>query len=119
MVPPLSRQGVDEVRIFISGPYTMGDVAVNVRRAIDAAHAVREKGHAVFLPHLTHFWHLVHPRPWQDWMDLDREWLSLCHAILRLNGESVGADREVSEAMRMGLRLYRSVEEVPLFGERH
>lgn len=93
-------------RVYIAGPYTKGDVALNVRAAILAAGAVFDAGFAPFVPHLTHFWHLLAPRDYEDWLRLDLEWLACCHCLIRLNGESSGADREVARARELGIPVY-------------
>lgn len=103
---------VGKPRIYIAGPYTKGDVAVNVRRAIEEADWLLSLGCTPYLPHLTHFWHLICPRAYEDWMALDLEWLGVCHAIYRLSGESTGADSEVDSAGRMGMPVLRSRDEV-------
>lgn len=94
------------MRVYIAGPYTKGDVAANVRAAIDAAQAILLAGHAPFVPHLTHFWHLLYPGPYEQWITLDLAWLDICDALVRLPGESAGADREVAHAMTHGLAVY-------------
>ena len=101
------------MKIYIAGQYTIGDPAVNVKRAIDAAEKVSALGHIPFIPHLTHFWHMIHPHEYEFWMMQDIEWLKVCDAILRLPGESTGADREVGIAQELGLRLFFSIENVP------
>ena len=101
------------MKIYIAGPYTKGDVAENVRAAIFAANYVAHLGHFPFVPHLTHFWHLVLPNPYDFWITQDLEWLKVCDAILRLEGESTGADNEVKAAQQMGLPVYHSVLDIP------
>ena len=96
----------DIKRIFVSGPYTSGDVAVKVKNAIDAASKLMDAGYAVYLPHLSHFWHFVSPRPYQDWLKLDLEWLKLCDAVVRLPGYSPGADSETKFAQESGMSIY-------------
>lgn len=91
--------------IYIAGPYTQGDVAVNVKTAMDAADALIAVGHAVFCPHLSHFLHLNQPRPYEVWLRHDLAWLPACHWLVRLPGESPGAEREVAEARRLGIRV--------------
>ncbi len=98
------------MRVFISGPYTKGDVALNVRNAIHAADAVLVLGHHPFIPHLTHFWHLVSPKPYEEWLAIDLVWLNKCDCLIRLPGESNGADKEVAEARRLGMPVYEGVE---------
>ena len=45
-------------------------------------------------------------------MDWCLVWLAQCEAILYL-GPSKGADIELAEAERLGLKIYRSVSEIP------
>ena len=98
------------VRVYIAGPYTKGDVAVNVRNAIVAGQEVLEAGHVPFIPHLNHFWHLLLPQEYAVWIRLDLEWLHQCEALIRLPGDSAGADAEYVEACRVGIPVFRSVE---------
>jgi len=44
---------------MIAGPYTRGDVAVNVRNAYEVANRLADLGFAPFVPHATHFWHML------------------------------------------------------------
>ncbi len=101
------------MRVYIASAYTKGDVALNVRKAIRAADAVAELGHVPYLPHLTHFWHTISPHPWELWLRLDIEWLDLCDCVLRLKGESKGADLEVAYAQEHCIKVYYSLEELP------
>jgi hypothetical protein len=94
------------MRIYVAGPYTKGDVALNVRAAIEAADKLLKRGHVPYLPHLTHFWHLVCPGPYEQWIALDSAWIPFCEAIVRLPGESSGADGEVELAARLGMPVF-------------
>ena len=98
------------MKVYIAGPYTNGDVAVNVRTAIEAADAVLKAGHTPFLPHLAHFWHLVCPGPYEQWIKWDLEWLPSCDVLIRLPGQSSGRDNEVHNAEKLGLPIFYGVE---------
>ena len=100
------------VRVYVAGPYTRGDVGLNVRNAIMAADTLYAHGFAPYVPHLTHFWHLVSPRCYEDWMDLDMVWLRQCECLLRLPGKSEGAEREIVVARGSGIPVFRSITEV-------
>lgn len=97
-------------RIYIAGPYTKGDVARNVRNAYEAANQLADLGFAPFVPHATHFWHMLFPREYEFWLELDNQFLPCCAAVLRLPGESDGADKEVKLAQSLGLPIFTSVE---------
>ena len=99
------------MRVYIAGPYTKGDVARNVAKAMEAANELMDAGHAPYIPHLTHFMHIHLPRPYEDWLKLDLTYLTICEAIIRLVGESSGADREVSLARSLRLPVFATVEE--------
>lgn len=90
----------------MAGPYSKGDTALNVRRAIEAGHLLMEAGHTPFIPHLTHFWHLLFPRPYEEWLAYDNQWVTLCHGLLRLKGESNGADKEVALATKNKMPVF-------------
>lgn len=93
-------------KVYVAGPYTKGDVAVNVRRAIEVGSELHDAGFMPFIPHLTHFWHFITPKPYEVWLSVDNEWLPLCDALLRLPGESSGSDKEVSLAQSLGIPVY-------------
>ncbi len=52
--------------VYVAGPYTGGDVAMNVRQAKEAADALIEDGYAPHVPHLYHFLHMHNPRVYED-----------------------------------------------------
>lgn len=99
-------------KIYISGPYTKGDVVINVRNAVLASDLLLSEGFIPFCPHTTHLWHTIAPRPWQDWMNYDLEWIGTCGYMLRLPGESKGGDMEVARAIELGIPVYYSIEEL-------
>ena len=101
------------MKIYVAGPYSSGDVAQNVRNAIQAGNDIADLGHIPFIPHLTHFWHFLTPHPYTFWMKQDEVWLRECDALLRLKGESPGADNEVAIATELDLKIYYSILEIP------
>ncbi len=81
--------------IYIAGPlYGSGHQDDNVRAVLEVAGIVQDKGHIPFVPHLYYFWNLLYRRPRQMWLDLDKEWLRKCDAMLRIEGESPGSTLE-------------------------
>ena len=104
--------------VYISGPYTLGDVAKNVRDACRAGDAVFDMGLIPLVPHLTHLWHLISPKSHHDWMEIDLNLIPRCDAILRLPGESKGADVEVAVAQKLGIPVFYSLQELRDFVEK-
>lgn len=101
-------------RIYIASAYSLGDPALNVRIQMDAANRLINAGFAPFAPLMSHFQHMVHPRPYDDWMRLDQEWVLACDAVLRLPGKSAGADLEVAFAQKHGIPVAYSFDELLL-----
>ncbi|MFE3515404.1 DUF4406 domain-containing protein [Streptomyces sp. NPDC059166] len=112
--------------ILIAGPYrsgTDGDpqaMATNLTRLETAAWPVFATGHLpvigewIALPVLGS----VGAGPTDPLADrvlpatADRL-LARCDAVLRLPGESVGADQDVATARRLGLPVYHDIAEIP------
>lgn len=101
-------------RIYIAGPYTVGDVGVNVRKAIEVADRLRFLGGVPHVPHLNHLWHLAFPHDYEYWMALDMDWLAVCDWIVRIPGESPGADREEVFAKARGIPVLTEEKAVEL-----
>lgn len=100
------------IRVYVAGPYTKPDPVLNTRIAISAGERLLRMGYVPFIPHLTLLWHMQHPHEYQDWLDYDNEWVKLCDAVLRLPGESFGADGEEQLAQGLDIPVYYSIEEL-------
>jgi hypothetical protein len=99
------------VRVYVAGPYRKPDPCANTRAAVDAAdYLLSFRGLPFeivpFVPHLSHLWHTMSPKPDQFWLDYDLHWLRHCDCVLRLPGESSGADKEEQVALGMALRIF-------------
>lgn len=95
--------------VYIASPYTKGDVVVNVRRSLQAADRLLDDGFIPFVPLLSHFWHVISPKTPDVWYEYDNEWVKRCDCLLRLPGESKGADNEVKLALQRGIPVYFSI----------
>jgi len=88
----------EDILVYVAGPYTKGPngepPVINTRTALQYAEIVSEAGFTPFIPHLFHFWEFLSPKPYQFWMDLDEKMLARSDVMLRLPGESSGADQE-------------------------
>lgn len=99
------------LRVYIAGPYTAGAWEYNIRNVVEAADRVVEAGHAPFIPHtMTTLWALVSPRPKEEWLEFDLEWLDACDCLVRIDGESPGAEVEVEHAEDVGMPVYDGVD---------
>lgn len=99
-----------KMKVYIAGPYAKGDVAHNIRRVIDVANQIAGMGHTPFIPHLFHFWHLIHHHPDEFWLRMDLTWISCCDVLFLLDGESEGAKVEVNFALQKGIEIITSME---------
>ena len=99
-------------KVYISGPYSTGNTTSNIRLAIEAADTLLINGFAPFVPHLNYSWDLVHPHSYPTWLDWCLEWVSACDCLLRIHGESPGADAEVELARLLDIPVYKSMHEL-------
>lgn len=95
--------------VYIAGPYTKPDPCENTHKAIALGNEVWAAGYVPVVPHLTMFWHTITPKPYGAWLAYDLEIMRRCDAVLRMPGESSGADAEVDEAQRLGIPVRFSV----------
>ena len=93
--------------VYIAAPYTRPDPVQNTHSVICEVDAMIDDGIVTpIAPHLTLLWHLVRPRPLDFWHAYDLAALARCDAVLRLPGESFGADREVAFAADRGIPVF-------------
>lgn len=62
-----------------------------------------------FVPHLNLLWHFGFPRPLAYWLQYDLDVLIHCDALVRIAGESQGADAEVAFAEKNGIPVFESI----------
>ena len=98
--------------VYLSAPYTKGDLAIYIRQVIQCADELLELGYIPFVPHLNHLWHLISPKSWDVWLELDMAFLPKCDKLLRLDGDSIGADGEVAYAEYLEIPVYYGIEEI-------
>ena len=98
--------------IYIAAPYTFFDPVQNTNLVCKIADELILDGFIPYIPHLTLLWHLITPRTVQFWYDYDYHFLKRCDAVLRVPGDSVGADKEVALAKQWRIPVFYSVEEL-------
>ncbi|MES2208573.1 MAG: hypothetical protein V4515_00055 [Chloroflexota bacterium] len=124
-------------RVYIAGPISRGDLAHNVNQATAAFVALARAGFAPLCPHWS-----VYSKParkeiltdddgeqWPaviceataagnpdmthaDWMGVDLPWVEVADAVVRLPGDSTGADLETAHARARGIPVFGSVREL-------
>jgi len=101
-----------KITVYIASPYTVGDTALNVKAQMITADELMNEGLIPFVPLYSHFQHMMYPRPYEEWLDMDKQWVLRCDCLLRLEGESKGADIEVAFALEHGIHVFHSIEEI-------
>lgn len=93
----------NRILVYVAGPYTNPDPCENTYKAVEVGDKLLAMGFAPFIPHLSHFWHTMSPKPYSVWMDYDLEFLKVCDFVYRMPGASSGADKEVALAKELGI----------------
>lgn len=103
-----------KIRVYIASPYR-GDQAANVRKQIEEGHWLFKIGFYPYIPELNHFVTMICPMTSDEIMELDLSWLEVCDVLLRLPGESKGADIEVEYALKLGKKVFYSWQELHIW----
>lgn len=119
-------------RVYIAGPIRKGDLLHNIRQADEAMGELMRAGYAPFNPMLSVFAGGISPPyppatvPYayadplaklqgikaEDWLEMDLAWVEVSDAVLRLPGESTGADGEVAHAEKKGVPTFTSIQQI-------
>lgn len=91
--------------VYIAGPLTKPDPIRTSRHAIAVHLELLELKIPSICPHLSTFAHFHTPKDYEQWLWLDFEHIKRCDLLLRLIGDSPGADREVVFARELGLPI--------------
>lgn len=82
----------------------------NIQRAEAAAFELAKAGFAPYVPHSlarnAESWKIPH----SVWLSIDEPWVRAADVLLRLPGDSIGGDMEVSWADEEGIPVYWSIE---------
>jgi hypothetical protein len=112
------------ILVYVAGPISRGDLRENIRQACEMGLQLLKAGVAFHIPHLTCYMGQVYdglgavpevlPKgsAIEDWYAISLVELRRCDALLRLPGDSVGADLEEAEAVRSGIPVFASIDDV-------
>lgn len=92
--------------VGIASPYTTPDPITNIRLGARFATALWtcSNGDLVpVLPNANLVWDMIAPLPYEAWLAITMAVIVRCDAIVRLPGESSGADLEVERAESLGI----------------
>jgi len=103
-------------RIYIAGPMSKGDRIANLAAGLTAYRELIREGFAPFSPHLSFLvadliqddLQMTH----QKWLDIDLPWVEVANAVLRLPGNSKGADMEIVHARNLGVPVFHDIKDV-------
>lgn len=120
-------------RIYIAGPITKGDMLHNIQQAEQAFRQLYELGFAPWIPHLSVYYESAERERHEEWynkvratadayagddinwIDIDLAWVHAADGVLRLPGESKGADKEVAYALDHEIPVFYSVEDAAAY----
>lgn len=114
--------------VYIAGPISEGDMLQNIKQFDDAFLKLLRLGFAPFNPGasvylgnaqgflgyspsgvVAHADSKASGVTHEEWMAVDLAWLERTDIVLRLPGESVGADLEVEHANKCGIPVFDSI----------
>jgi hypothetical protein len=121
-------------RVYLAGPITKGDLAHNINQATAAFVELARAGLAPLCPHWSCYSGPALVRPetgsvfayasaapndlrHDDWLAVDLTWVEAADVVLRLPGESTGADQECRHANARGIPVLSTVAQVVSWAE--
>jgi len=107
---------VSKPRVYIAGPMTNGSGRnfnmKKVHEALEAHFRLIEMGFVPHCPHLTIFCEFMAPDriTYEQWLELDKSYIEDADFVLRIPGESSGADRECQYACSLNIPIIKDLE---------
>ena len=97
--------------IYVAGPISKGDTLLNIRNGMLTGIELIKRGYTPFVPHNDMVQYLLDPDTldYETILQQDLAWVKKCDALLRLSGDSPGADREEQYAISQGLFVTNSM----------
>ena len=99
--------------IYLAGPLEPSGRIDYIRAAVEVAEEILTYHCSAIIPHtMTVMWGYAYPKSKSTWLALDKAIIAKCDAILRIPGDSEGADEEMRFAKSVGIPIYGTVEEL-------
>ena len=100
--------------IYVAGPITKGNTLLNIRNGMTTGIDLIRRGFVPFVPHNDFIQYILDPDTldYDTILEQDLAWVEKCDALLRLPGDSPGADREVAHAIRHRLLVTSSIKDL-------
>lgn len=98
--------------VYIAGPYSSNPEACT-REACRVAGVLNRSGLVLaYCPHTSMLAEIISPIGYDRWLEIDLELVERSDALLRLPGESAGADLEVDAARALDMPVFTSANDV-------
>jgi hypothetical protein len=104
-----------KLRVYIAGPMTGGTKGFfnmkKIHEAIEVYFQLIRLGYVPHCPHLTVFCEFMKPNQvsYEQWLELDKNYIDDSDVVLRIPGTSPGADRECTYARGKGMSVYDGI----------
>lgn len=97
--------------VYVAGPLSAHPMH-GTNEALRIGRILMEEMFVPIVPHLTTFWDIVAPMPYEKWILHDMDIIERVDCVLRLPGESNGADAECEYAASLGKPVFHSVDDL-------
>lgn len=116
--------------VYVAGPISQGNLRANLARAMQAARELMTAGFAPLVPHWSCFLEtlaaehaILIPSSGSGfahdvWMEVDLPWVKRADAVLRLEGDSKGADAECEHARKYAIPVFTTVADMVVWRDR-
>ena len=96
--------------IYLAQPISKGNSFQNIRDGVIVSDFLMRKGYVVFNPGLSALHDMIiYNTPYELYMSQDFAWIEKCDCLIRLPGDSPGADREIEYAKQHNVPVFYGV----------
>ena len=101
---------MQRTKIYIAVPMSLGDRIENLSIGLRAYRSLLGAGYAPMCPSLNFFMHPFADITHSQWLEVDLPWVKSADGLLRIQGESKGADLEVKTAVQFDIPVFYSLD---------
>jgi hypothetical protein len=100
------------ISVYIASPYSIGSKIDNVKASFQVYNKLVKRGYYPFAPLTSHYINQLYRLSYDKWLEIDMYWLDKCDCLLRLPGESRGADKELNRMVMLKKPIFYNINDL-------
>lgn len=97
--------------VYVAAPYRICESGYSLRLAALISDDLWQNGFVTYVPQSL-ILDMIAPRPYEQWRQVDHEFLARCEAMICLPGECEEKTASIAYAIKNGIPIFYSLEEI-------